>query len=342
MIRRIFVALLTALAGATAGAAEVTVRNDSLEALGTAAIVWGFVPGEKAGSWLTSPCNGNLRAVQVFWRSPAGTTGQTIHTAIDIHRAGTFPNPGDLALNISGPVLTDGVLNEYRYLDENQTIPIVVPVTANETVVVVFEFDTEPVEFVDPSITRDTDGNTSGRNSLYARLAPGTFVWFDSATFGVQGDWIIRAVIDCVAGPQLADVGVGMQASLAQYLPGQPLGYTIVIDNAGPVASPTTTIVDIFPASYLTATWTCAASGGASCIASGSGNITQNVNLPVGGAVTYTVNGMVAVAATGLLANTVTAVVGGSVTDPEPLNNTLTLELTAGGGDLVFGNGFED
>jgi uncharacterized repeat protein (TIGR01451 family) len=342
MIRHLIVASLSALCCVPAGAAEVTVRNDSLEALGTAAIVWGFVPGEKAGSWLTSPCNGNLRAVQVFWRSPAGTSGQTIHTAIDIHRAGTFPNPGALALNISGPVLTDGVLNEYRYLDENQTIPIVVPVAANETVVVVFEFDTEPVEFLDPSLTRDTDGNTSGRNSLYARLGPGNFVWFNSATFGLQGDWIIRAVIDCAAGPQLADVGVGMQASLAQYLAGQPLGYTIVIDNAGPVASPSTTIVDIFPPNYQAPTWTCLASGGASCIASGSGNITQTVNLPVGGAVTYSVNGTVAGAATGLLSNTVTAVVGGSVSDPMPANNTQTLELAAGGGDFVFANGFED
>ncbi len=342
MIKRIVVASLSACFSLAAGAAEVTVRNDSLENLGTAAIVWGFVPGEKVGSWLTSPCNGNLRAVQVFWRSPSGTTGQTIHTAIDIHRAGTFPNPGALALNISGPVLTDGVLNEYRYLDENQTLPIVVPVVANETVVVVFEFDAEPVEFVDPSITRDTDGNTSGRNSLYARISPGNFVWFNSATLGVQGDWIIRAVIDCAAGPQLADVGVGMQANLAQYLAGQPLGYTIVVDNAGPVASPSTTIVDIFPASYTAPSWTCVASGGASCIASGTGNITQTVNLPVGGAVTYSVNGTVAIGASGLLSNTVTGVVGGSVSDPMPANNTLTLELSAGGGDFVFGNGFED
>ncbi len=342
MVRCIAMTSLSACFCLAAAAAEVTVKNDSLENLGTASIVWGFVPGEKAGSWLTSPCNGDLRAVQVFWRSPSGTTGEAIHTAIDIHRAGTFPNPGALALNISGPVLTDGVLNEYRYLDENQAIPIVVPVTANETVVVVFEFDTEPVEFVDPSIARDTDGNTSGRNSLYARLGPGNFVWFDSTTFGVQGDWIIRAVIDCAAGPQLADVGVGMQASLAQYLAGQPLGYTIVVDNAGPVASPSTTIVDVFPAMYGTPSWTCVASGGASCVTAGTGNITQTVNLPVGGAVTYSVNGTVSVGASGLLSNTVAAVVGGSVSDPMPADNTLTLELSAGGGDFVFGNGFED
>ena len=55
------------------GAAEVTIKNDSLTDFGGAAIIWGFAAGEMAGSWLTSPCDGNLVAVQIFWRSPTGT-----------------------------------------------------------------------------------------------------------------------------------------------------------------------------------------------------------------------------------------------------------------------------
>jgi uncharacterized repeat protein (TIGR01451 family) len=333
--------MLAACIGMNAHAAEVTVRNDSLDDFGTAVIVGGFVTGEKAASWLTSPCNGNLRAVQVFWRSASGTSGETIHFAIEISRNGTFPTPGVQAEEIGGPVLTDGVLNEYRYLDENQAVPLIVPVSENETFVVALVF-AENVLAASPSVVRDTNGNQTGRNGIYAELAPGTFVWFNSATLGVQGDWVIRAVIDCAVGPQEADIGVGATATPTQYLAGQPLTYTIVIDNDGPVASSTNTVVDIFPAAFTAPAWTCSGSGGATCAASGSGNITQNVSLPNGGAVTFVVNGTVAPGTTGILTNSVTAVVGGSVTDPIPGNNTATLETSAGGVvELVFANGFE-
>ena len=334
--------MLAVALSSAAGAAEVTVQNDSLTDLGTASIVWGFVPGEKAASWLTSPCNGNLRAVQVFWRSPTGTTGDSIQNAIEIFRGGTFPNPGALAQSIIGPVLTDGVINEYRYLDENQVIPLIVPVTANETFVVSFTFETTQTQFSDPSVVRDSDGILAGRNALMADIG-GTFLWFNSSTLGVTGDWVIRAVIDCAAGPQEADVGVAMATSPEQYTAGQPLTYTIVVDNAGPVASPSTTVVDVFPAAFTSAAWTCVGSGGATCPGSGTGSITHGVSLPALGAVTYTVTGTVALGTTGLLTNTVTAVVGGSVTDPSTLDNTATINTAAAVAlpDL-FQNGFEN
>jgi uncharacterized repeat protein (TIGR01451 family) len=335
-------ALLIAAVSGAGEAAEVIVRNDSLNDFGTAIIVGGFVPGEKAASWLTSPCNGNLRAVQVFWRSASGTSGETIHLGIEISRNGTFPIPGALAQEIAGPVLTDGVLNEYRYLDENQAVPLIVPVTENETFVVALVFDV-PVIAGDPSVVRDVNGNQAGRNSLYADFG-GTFIWFNSSTLGVQGDWVIRAVIDCAVGPQEADVGVDVIANPAQYAAGQLLTYTIVIDNAGPVASGTNTVVDIFPAAITAPSWICSGSGGATCPASGNGNITSNVNLPNGSAVTFIATGTVAVGTTGVLTNSVTAVVGGSVTDPIPANNTATVNTIAGGGsppELIFESGFE-
>lgn len=122
--------LIAGGSAAGARAAEITVKNDSPTDFGSAVVVAGFVEGEQAASWLTSPCDGDLRAVQVLWRSLGGTTGQTIHSAILISRAGTFPTPGASALNIVGPVLVDGALNEFRYLGENQTVPVIVPVAA--------------------------------------------------------------------------------------------------------------------------------------------------------------------------------------------------------------------
>lgn len=340
MFRRIATAVFTAGVASGAHAAEVTVKNDSLTDFGSAVVVGGFAPGEMAASWLTSPCNGNLRAVQLFWRSPSGTTGQSILPTIDILRSGSFPTPGVLAQAIIGPVLTDGVLNEFRYLDDNMAVPLIVPVTMNETFVVALRFETA-VGAGDASVVRDLDGNQSGRNALLAEISPGNFVWFNSATLGVQGDWVIRAVIDCAAVPQEADVGVGISTTPLQYTAGQALGYTIVIDNDGPLASTSTTIVDIFPAAYTSPTWTCSASAGASCPASGSGNIANNVVLPVGGLVTFSVNGIVAPGTTGTLTNSVTAVVGGGITDPLSANNTATANTLPANVDPVFADGFE-
>ena len=341
MQQRILTALAASLIGASASAAEVVVKNDSLTDFSSAAIVWGFAAGEKVASWLTSPCNGDLRAVQIFWRSPSGTSAQSIQNAIEIFRSGSFPNPGALAATIGGPVMTDAVLNEWRFLDENQVIPLQVPVTANETFVVAFQFAAVPTPSVDPSVVRDVDGITANRNGLLAEISPGNFVWFNSASLGLTGDWVIRGVVDCAVGPQLADVGVGINATPTQYSAGQALAYTIVINNAGPVASPSTTVVDIFPAAYSVSGWTCSGTGGATCSASGSGNITDFVSLPVAGQVSYSVSGTVLVGTTGALTNSVTAVVGGGVSDPLSGNNTATLVTDPASTQFIFGNGFE-
>lgn len=334
---RLGLGLTAMLAGiAATHAAEVTIRNDSLDDFGTANIVWGFASGEKAASWLTSPCQGAVRAVQIFWRSPTGTTGQQIHAAIELFASGTFPTPGALLATIGGPVLTDGVLNEWRYLDKNNTIPLNVPIAQDETFVVAFAFDVAPAPFEDPSVVRDNDGPMPNRNAIFA--IPGG--WIGAPAAGVNGDWVIRAVVDCTAAPQQADVGVGLASAPKYYVAGDALSYTIVVNNAGPAAASSTSVVDIFPAAFGGAAWTCTASGGASCAANGSGNITEIVSLPAGGEVVFDVVGTVAPGTTGTLSNTVTAVVGGGITDPVGKNNTVTLD-TLPDTDTIFADGFE-
>ena len=127
---------------ATAAANEVMVQNDSLGDGGQGTIEAGFAANESAAAWLTTPCDGNIVAVDVFWRSLLGNAPAELEDSIDIYRNGSFPVPGDLALAVVGPVLTDGVLNEFRYLDDQQTIPIIVPVVANETFVLAQRFST--------------------------------------------------------------------------------------------------------------------------------------------------------------------------------------------------------
>jgi uncharacterized repeat protein (TIGR01451 family) len=278
----------------------------------------------------------------VFWRSLTGTAAQAIEDSIDIYRSGPYPVPGDLAQEIGGPVLTDGVLNEYRYLDENNTIPLIVPVVQDETFVVALTFAAAPDPTLGPSVVDDDDGIEPNRNAIYASLGGGNYQWFANETFGVNGDWVIRAVVDCQSGSNQADVGVTMSADPAQYTAGAPLTYTITVGNAGPGTAASTTIVDAFPAAYTGAAWTCAPSGGASCAASGSGTIAAVVSLPPGSEVVYTVDGVVADGTTGTLTNSATAVVGAPAIDPDTTNNTATVDVSpAQDNDLIFRDGFD-
>lgn len=339
-MRGISSSIAAMLLSTAAGATEVTVKNDSLTDFGNGVIVTGFGVDEKAAVWLTSPCAGNVVALQVFWRSSTGTEAQVLQGALEVFRAGTFPVPGQLQTTVGGPLLNDGVLNEFRYLDENNTIPISVVVTQNETFVVSLQFAEAPPSVVGPSVVRDVDGNTTGRNAIYADLGAGNFQWLDSHTFGVDGDWIIRAVVNCQTVPTDADVAVNISATPTLYTPSQPLTYTMVVTNAGPAGSPNTTVIDTFPGAFTGASWTCVASGGASCSASGTGNIVQsNINLPSGAAVTYTVTGTVSGSMTGVLSNTATAAVGAPANDPAGTNNTKTLDILSSL-DRIFADGF--
>lgn len=326
----------------SAGANEVTIQNDSLTNNSSGTIQAGFVTNEKAASWLTTPCTGNIVAVQVFWRSLLGNAPITVEDSIEIYRSGSFPNPGALAETIGGPVLTDGVLNEYRYLDENNTIPLSVPVVQDETFIVALTFAQPPDPTQGPSVVDDDDGILPNRNAIYAYLGGSSYAWFSNTDLGVNGDWVIRAVVDCQATPSEADVSVTITSDPTAYTPGDPLTYTITIANAGPSSSPNTTVVDAFPSAFMGPLWTCAASGGASCAPSGSGTIADNVSLPAGAQVVYTVDGTVATGTMGTLTDSATAVVGSPATDPDTSNNTGSLDIgPATVDDTIFRDGFD-
>jgi len=330
--------LCLSVVAATASAAEVTVQNDSLTDFSAGVVQAGFVTNEKGASWLTSPCTGNIVAAQIFWRSLTGVSGKILGGSIDIHRAGTYPIPGILAEQIAGPLLTDGVINEYRYLDDNSTIPLSVPVTANETFVVAYRFSETPTG-AGPSLVNDINGIQGGRNAIYANLG-GTFIWFASETLGVTGDWVIRAVVDCQTSGSEADVSTTITTSPSLYTPGAALAHTITVANAGPAAAPSVIVFDAFPAAYTGVTWSCAASGGATCTSGGSGNISQPVSLPAGSQVVFSVNATITANATGLISNTVTAVVNAPVVDPVQANNAATAD-TAPLSDRIFADDFD-
>ncbi len=193
--------LVTTLAVNRTFAAEVIVQNDSLVDGNSGTPCHCFVSGESVAAWLTSPCDGDIVAVQVFWRSLFGGGPSSTEMGISIFGDGTFPTPGAVLVNkdnspavITAPTLSDGVLNEFRHLDAAQTIPLGVPVTSGETFVVSLEvFNQSSGSPFTPTFVYDLDGCQANRNAV--DVIPGG--WLDACLLGVTGDWMIRAVVEC-------------------------------------------------------------------------------------------------------------------------------------------------
>ncbi len=108
------------------------------------------------------------------------------------------------------------------------------------------------------------------------------------------------------------------------YIPSATKMYTIVVSNAGPSDVTNATFTDNFnPTMNANITsWTCSATGLATCTASGgAGNINDTVDIPVGNTLTYTVTANVVASPSGTLDNMASV---SSATDPNNLNNSAT------------------
>ncbi|MGC4773984.1 hypothetical protein [Micromonospora chalcea] len=110
------------------------------------------------------------------------------------------------------------------------------------------------------------------------------------------------------------DLAVTKTASPNPYVPGAPLTYTVTVTNGGPSDAVGATVTDPLPAPGFT--WTCAASTGSTCTASGTGDISDTVTVLAGGTLTYTVSGTVPSSTTGDLTNTATVTPPDGVSDP--------------------------
>jgi large repetitive protein len=122
-----------------------------------------------------------------------------------------------------------------------------------------------------------------------------------------------------------ADLSILKTDGQTSSTPGTPITYTIVVSNAGPSAVTGASVQDIFPAELLGPSYVSLASGGATGnTVSGSGNINDTVNMPVGSQILYIVSATVSPSATGTLTNTATVSPPSGVTDPNPGNNLST------------------
>jgi len=122
------------------------------------------------------------------------------------------------------------------------------------------------------------------------------------------------------ASPAVGDLSLTTDDSATSVIAGQSTTYRLRATNLGPDDADAT-VADVLPAPATSGTWTCTATGGAHCTASGSGDLNDAVHLPVGGTVTYLVQVTVASGASGTLTNTATVQAVG-VLDPVSSNNS--------------------
>lgn len=197
-MRSVLALAVVGLWGSSVLGDEIVLQNDSLIDGGSVNICPCFAVNEQAAVWLTSPCDGNIIGFQVFWKSLLGGEPQTVEESIIVYEGGVFPNPGAVKDELLAPVLTDGGLNEFRYEDEAQTIPISIPVEAGEVFVVSLRFFNGNAGDVSaPSLVSDDSGCQPGKNAVKVN---GT-QWRNACTLGVSGDWVIRALVECSGDP---------------------------------------------------------------------------------------------------------------------------------------------
>ena len=101
----------------------------------------------------------------------------------------------------------------------------------------------------------------------------------------------------------MADLAITKTDGVTTAMPGGTTTYTIVVSNNGPSNVTGATVADNLPSRHHQrhVSPRCGSGGASGVTASGSGNINDTVNLPVGGTVTYTVIANVASSATGTM-----------------------------------------
>lgn len=192
---------------------------------------------------------------------------------------------------------------------------------------------------IEPQASRDAgaqwqvDGGVwMNSGDIVAGLTPGDHtVVFSDVSGQIKPDYITAAITDGQVTVKTGTYNVEADLSISKTdgqnsaVPGTSTTYTITVSNAGPNNVTGAEVTDTLPGILSGASWTCTASLGSTCTASGSGSISDSsVDLLSGGTATYTVSATIAASATGILVNTASVVVPGTVTDPNSSNNSAT------------------
>jgi len=144
----------------------------------------------------------------------------------------------------------------------------------------------------------------------------------------------------------LSGTGILAEADLAVTLAADPnfagstapFEFTVTAENLGPLDAPGARVQTTLDAGLANITWTCTATGGATCPASGTGSLDEPVDLPDGARVEFLVSAdLIDGGPDETLANAATVVAPADPPDPNADNNTDALTTRTG----LFADGFE-
>ena len=178
--------------------------------------------------------------------------------------------------------------------------------------------------------------NAPGTTATHALLAGSPAIDHASAAFAPPADQrgVTRpkgAADDSGAyefQPTVSDLAVTKLANVGSASIGDQVVFTITVSNAGPDAVSDATISDDPGGDFSNPTWSCAASSGSVCSASGSGAINDSANILAGGDLTYTLTANIASGvSTGNVTNLASAAVPAGTSDPNVANNTDTAQI---------------
>ncbi|MBN1485374.1 MAG: VCBS repeat-containing protein [Chloroflexia bacterium] len=141
-------------------------------------------------------------------------------------------------------------------------------------------------------------------------------------------EWAADVASTVVVAEAEADLGAAKTGAPAEFVPGEAVTYTLVISNGGPSDALGAQVVDDVPYQVSDVTWSCTATGGASCPPSGAGSIDETVDVTVDGAITFTVVGTLQPWVTNPVVNEFSVSASPDVTDPVYENNIAAVTHT--------------
>lgn len=150
----------------------------------------------------------------------------------------------------------------------------------------------------------------------------------NGATRGAAGN--STAVVATIVGSQVVDIPLCLEPAnlevtitngVTTSVPGTPTTYTLRVRNLGPGPANGARVINTMPGALLAPTWTCAATGGATCPPNGAGSINALVNIPSGQEVVFTITGTINPSSTGTLVNQASVFSPTIINDPNLLNN---------------------
>lgn len=137
----------------------------------------------------------------------------------------------------------------------------------------------------------------------------------------------------------VADLGVTLDDGVESARAGEVLHYTLTVANQGPDAIVGATVTTTLSAQLENIAWSCIASGGASCAASGSGNVADSADLPAGSHAVYTIDATVVAGADAPIESHASVSLPAGASDPNTADNAAT-DVDAFD-DTLFADGFD-